>query len=123
MIQLKTRFPAVAVSLMLTVLVASFDRKPFEFDGGTITNPNITILGAGIPVVLNATKASGCEGPITYQWQQSAGNANFIDIPNATDTSYQSGSIMTDTYFRRKAICAGGEFAYTNNIATVIVQP
>lgn len=122
MIQLKNKLSIIATLLLLTVIVVSFNEKPFVFDGGTIHNPNITITGTGVPVIISATSASGCAGTVTYQWQQSIDNVNFIDISNATDTAYQSGPIMMNTHFRRKAICAGGEYAYTNNVATVTVQ-
>lgn len=117
------RLPVVASCLLAFTIVSFNSTKPFEFDGGTITNPNIILTGTGVPVILNATRATGCNGTITYQWQQSVDITNFVDIPGATDTSYQSGSIMADTYFRRKSICAGEDTVYTNNFATVIVQP
>jgi len=122
MIQLKNKLATIAILLLLTIAVVSFNNKPFVFDGGTITNPNITITGTGLPVVISATSASGCAGTVTYQWQESIDNVNFIDISNATDTSYQSGPIMMNTHFRRKATCAGGDSAYTNNVATVTVE-
>ena len=122
MIQLKNKLSTIAILLLLTVIVVSFINKPFVFDGGTINNPNITITGTAIPVVISATSASGCAGTVTYQWQESIDNVNFIDISNATDTSYQSGPIMMNIHFRRKAICAGGDSAYTNNVATVTVE-
>lgn len=122
MIQLKNKLSAIATLFVLIVIVASFTDKPFTFDGGTITNPNITITGTGLPVVISATSASGCAGTVTYQWQESIDNVNFIDISNATDTAFQSGPIMMNTHFRRKAICSGGDSAYTNNVATVTVE-
>jgi hypothetical protein len=119
---LKNKFPTIAIALWLSVIAVSFKSKPFAFDGGTIHTPYITLTEAGVPVILTATSALGCAGDITYQWQQSIDNANFIDMANATDSSYQSGPIMATTYFRRKATCAGTEVAYTNNVATVTVQ-
>ena len=122
MIQLKNKFLTIAILLLLSVIFASFKSKSFAFDGGTIHAPNITLTGTGIPVIITATSASGCAGAVTYQWQQSINNVSFVDILNATDSSYQSGPIMATTYFRRKATCAGSEVAYTNNVATVTVQ-
>jgi len=122
MIQVKNKFSTIAIVLLLSVIIVSFKSKPLAFDGGTIHAPNITLTATGVPVIITATNASGCAGAITYQWQQSIDNANFIDIANATDSSYQSGPIMATTYFRRKATCAGTEVAYTNNVATVTVQ-
>lgn len=122
MILVKNKLSTIATVLLLSVTVASFKNKSFVFDGGAIHAPNITLTTTGVPVIITATSASGCAGAITYQWQQSINNVSFVDILNATDSSYQSGPIMTTTYFRRKATCAGSEMAYTHNVATVTVQ-
>ena len=121
MIQLKNKLLKIAALGLVAIILASFNNKQL-FEGGTISNPNITITGTAIPVIISATNASGCAGTITYQWQQSFDNANFIDISNATGNSYQSGLIITTTYFRRRAICSGSDTVYTNNVATVKVQ-
>lgn len=121
MIQLKNKLSRTAILGLLTVVAVSFHYKPSAFDGGTITNPNITITSPDLPVIISATSASGCAGAVSYQWQQSLDNVNYTDISNATDTSYQSGPITTTIHFRRKATCAGGESAFTNNVATVTV--
>lgn len=119
---LKNKLSKFAMLFLIGVIVVSFNDKAFVFDGGTINNPNITIIGAAVPVVVTATSASGCAGAVNYQWQQSFDMVNFTDILNATDTLYQSVPVMNTTYFRRKAIC-GGEYVYTNNIATIMVAP
>ena len=63
MIQVKNKLSTIAILFLLTIIVVSFNNKPFILDGGTITNPNITITGTGVPVIITATSASGCAGP------------------------------------------------------------
>jgi hypothetical protein len=121
MILLKKKISKLIVLLLFAVVAVSFHYKPFALDGGTILNPNIVVTGSTVPTFITATAASGCAGTITYQWQQSFDNVNYADILNAADTSYQPKQIITTTHFRRKATCAGGEYAYTNNVAVVIV--
>ena len=120
--RIKNSLSIIAILLLTSTIIISFQGKPVAFDGGTIHTADIILSGSGMPVIITASGASGCAGVVTYQWQQSIDNASFVDIANATDTSYQSGSIMATTYFRRKATCSGSEVVYTNNVATVTVQ-
>ena len=121
MTQVKNKHLKITALGLVAIILASFNNKKL-FDGGTISNPNITITGPAIPVIISATSASGCAGTVAYQWQQSFDRVNFVDISNATDSSYQSGPITIITHFRRKAICSGGGTVYTNNVATVTIQ-
>ena len=119
MIQLKNKLLKIAALGLIAIIVASFNNKQL-FDGGIINNPNMVITANTRPPEITATNASGCAGTITYQWQQSPGGNNFINIPNATAVSYQPGLIITRIQFRRRAICSI-DTAYTNT-ATVMVQ-
>ncbi len=122
MIQIKNNLSKICVLLFMAVIIASFNEKDFVFEGGTINNPNIIIIANAQPPEITATNATGCGGTITYQWQQSSDAINFIDMPNGTGASYQSGLLIKTTHFRRKATCPGGGTAYTSNVATIIVQ-
>ena len=121
MTHLKNKLSKIATLLLVTVIAASFNNKAFVFDGGTINNSTIAIPSNTESPEITATNASGCGGTVTYQWQRSADGINFIDIPTATGAFCRPGKIMSTTYFRRKAICAGGEYAYTSNVATVLM--
>ena len=119
MIQLKNKLLKIAALGLFAVILVSFNNKQV-LNGGIINNPNMVITVNTRPPEITATNASGCGGAITYQWQQSPGGNNFINIPNATTASYQPLLIITRAQFRRRAICAV-DTAYTN-IATIIVQ-
>lgn len=120
MIQIKNELLKIAALGLVAVILASFNNKQL-FDGGTINNPNMVITANTRPPEITATSASGCAGTVIYQWQQSPGGNNFIDILNATAVSYQPVMIITRTQFRRRAICSGVDTAYTNT-ATIMVQ-
>lgn len=102
-------------------MIVSFNDEHPVFDGGFIINPNMVIPANTTPPEIKPTNASGCGGTITYQWQQSYDTKNFIDMLNDTAASCQPAFVLTTTNFRRRAICAGSDTAYTN-VATVIVQ-
>jgi hypothetical protein len=116
------RLIKISILGLMAILIISFSEKQFAFDGGTINNPDIVVIGNSSSPEITATTASGCPGSVTYQWQQSFDGNNFIDVPNATSVSYQPGTIMAKTQFRRRAICGGTDTAYTNNVATVTIQ-
>ena len=120
MIQIKNKRLKFAVLALIAAIIASFNNKQL-FDGGSINYPNIVITPNARPPEITATNASGCAGSISYQWQQSADGSNFINIPNATATSYQPLIIITSTQFRRRAICSGVDTAYTNT-STITIQ-
>src|SRR5437667_6247278 len=120
MIQLKNKLSKIAALLIVGIIIISFNNKPFVFDGGTINNTTIGIPSNTEPPEITATNASGCADTVTYQWQRSPDGINFINIPNATGIFCRPGRIMSTTFFRRKAICPGGGYAYTSNIATIL---
>jgi hypothetical protein len=115
------RVPVFTALTLMAAIIVSFNKGHFVFDGGTIINPNMIIPPNSTPPEIRATNASGCRGSITYQWQQSRDGNNFIDMPNDTSVSCQPMSLATTTNFRRRAVCAGSDTAYTN-VAIVIVQ-
>jgi len=89
---------------------------------GSITAP--AIANGNNPfnpgLISNALDASGGSGSnLEYQWQQSATNNNFLDIPGATMATYDPPGLSQSTYFRRGAKrSACQDYLYT--IAVVI---
>ena len=120
--RLKNNLSSICLLLFIAVLIASFNNKPFVFDGGTINNPNVVIAPHTAPPPITATDASGCTGTVIYQWQQSIDGKHFTGMPNANVASYNPGPLIKTTHFRRRAVCQGGGIAYTSNVATIIVQ-
>jgi|GEM_PF-1473122 len=57
---------------------------------------------SGQPVTINGTAALGGTGSYTYQWQQSADNINWTNIPSANGVNYSF--IGTDTVYLRRTV-------------------
>jgi hypothetical protein len=121
MIQLKNNLSKIVALLLFTIIIVGFNKKHFVLNGGTINNPTISIPANTEVPEITATNASGCADTLTYQWQQSSDGTNFNDLPNATGAFCRPGRVMSTTHFRRKAICSSGEYAYTTNVATILL--
>jgi hypothetical protein len=52
------------------------------------------------------TAPSGGTGSYSYQWQSSANNSAWTDIPYATSATYTPGQLTANTYYRR-AVTSG----------------
>ncbi|HQH24765.1 MAG TPA: PKD domain-containing protein [Bacteroidales bacterium] len=77
--------------------------KVNSFDAGTIGPPQ-TICENTAPSEL-ATVISASADPaatMTYQWQSSSDGTNYSSISGATGENYTSGTLLTDTWFRRQ---------------------
>ncbi|MCS7074160.1 MAG: hypothetical protein NZ108_06815, partial [Bacteroidia bacterium] len=96
-----------------------------EVDPGQIASNQIICHGA-VPVPLtNVTSASGGNGVISYQWQQSSDGINYTDIPGANNQNYAPGSLTQTTWFRR-VVTSGpctGTLANTSLGIQITVQP
>ena len=74
------------------------------------------------PAFLNNSFPDGSNGIYTYEWQDSTASGSWQMAQGLnTDTSYQSGALTEDTYFRRKSVSlVCGEEAYSNEIAIMV---
>ena len=90
--------------------------------GGTIAaDQNICASSADPDELTNELDASDCAGNVpTYQWQSSTDNVNFSDISGATSNTYDPGSLVQTTYFRRNATLDAT--TVSSNTVTVTVQ-
>lgn len=123
MIKLKNKLYKISALLLLMLTVVSFHNKPFDFDGGYISNDKLFIVPGTMLAAIDPSKPSGCRGPITYQWQESPDGYTFTDIPDANGAKYKRRIIDTTTYLRRKAVCSGGDVAYTNVLSIIVGPP
>ncbi|HNY03299.1 MAG TPA: hypothetical protein PKG48_11955, partial [Bacteroidales bacterium] len=64
-----------------------------------------TICTGSIPALLTSTPPNGTSP--TYQWQVSADNVIFTDIPGATDATWQPGTLTATTYYRQMQNATG----------------
>ncbi len=86
-----------------------------NLSGGTI-GVNQSINYGSIPAPFTSISLpSGGNGSYTYQWQTSIDNITWTNINGATATQYSSGTLTSDTYFRRTAINICGN-AYSNTV-------
>lgn len=98
---------------------------------GTISTSNATICPNTIPTqpIVSTSSASGGTGglgSITYQWQRSSDNTNWIDIIGATTNNYSETAQLTDTiYYRRKVGMGPGncDTSYTTSVAINVYAP
>jgi len=83
-----------------------------------IGNDTIICKGNAVLPFLEKTANTGGTGVYKHQWQTSADNNTFTNIPAATNVSYQSPPISIRSYFRRideSGVCA----ASTSNTVEV----
>ncbi|MAT53783.1 MAG: hypothetical protein CMN32_04835 [Saprospirales bacterium] len=76
---------------------------------------------AEITSVVEAT--GGAFGQLEYQWQYSIDNYYWYDIPGAIFETYNPGSILQTTWYRRgarRSPCTG--FSYTNSVVKTVVK-
>jgi gliding motility-associated-like protein len=72
---------------------------------------NQTICSGSVPALITGNTPNGGNGQYIYVWQSSTTLPVWNAIPGETNISYQSGSILSTTYFRRIAqsqgVCPG----------------
>jgi hypothetical protein len=75
---------------------------------GTIQG-NQSICYNAVPQILSfSTPTTGGNGSFTYQWQSSANNQTWTDIPSANSVSYQPTALNDTTWFRVKSTAQCG---------------
>lgn len=88
----------------------------------SIGNNNASAPGAttfcvsGAPGVLYGSPAAGGNGTFTYQWQSSPnGASSWADVSGATASTYDPGTVVTTTYYRRNVSSGSCNGVGTNN--------
>ena len=84
---------------------------------------NQTICNNAMPILLTSTAPTGGNTPYTYQWASSTNGTSFTDIPGATGTTYQPGTLMQTTYFLLQQTSASGCGTVLTNWVTITVNP
>jgi hypothetical protein len=99
---------------------------PFALSGGCIITAPQYILFNNLPAAITATGAGGgsCSS-YNYQWQQSADNVYFTDIPGATGQNLSFTVPLPNspatTYFQRRTVC-DNEVAYTGSAVVNMIE-
>jgi hypothetical protein len=95
-----------------------------SFSPGSISSDQTICSGETPTALSNSTSPTGCSGTVNYKWQQSTTsiNSGFLDISNATSTSYSPVALNTTTYFRRIDSCSDGASVNTNTITVTVIS-
>ncbi|MES2377281.1 MAG: gliding motility-associated C-terminal domain-containing protein [Bacteroidota bacterium] len=104
----------------------------FNIQAATVTNNTInapavsTFCGLGDATVITGSIPAGGSGGYTYQWQKSADNVTFTNIPGvaATGQDYDPTAIGSTTYYRRMVTAGNCAVPGASNVITISVyQP
>ena len=82
-----------------------------------------TICFNSVPQILTGNNATGGDDTYSYQWQSSHDNQTWVDISGAVGLSFQSGSLMTDTFYRRTVSSFLCGTANSNGIKITVGTP
>jgi trimeric autotransporter adhesin len=116
-----TLAPITSLSSTTNSISAIDDRRPFiqitftpgtacagSPNGGTATS-SASITCPNEPFVLSVTGATTASG-LSYQWQRSANNSTWTDIPSATSFTYNATQTSSN-YYRVRITCSDGSAA------------
>jgi gliding motility-associated-like protein len=110
--------PLISNTISIKIVV------PVAITNNVITAPVITTFcTSGNPAVITGNTPSGGIGTFTYQWQSSANNIVFTNIPAATSLDLDPGIITVDTYYRRVAISGNCVAPVNSNVISMKVLP
>lgn len=76
---------------------------------------------SGDPSVITGSTPVSTDA-FTYQWQSSADNITFTDIPGANGKDYDPGIISATTYYRRAVISVSCPAAIASNVIGIQIQ-
>ena len=71
-----------------------------NFIPGSISGA-VTICEGSVPAAFGSVLPSGDGTSYAYQWKSSSDGVNFVNISGATDPTYASTALSTDTWFKR----------------------
>ncbi|MZQ49285.1 MAG: DUF4082 domain-containing protein [Bacteroidales bacterium] len=92
------------------------------FTPGTIGSSQ-TICYNATPSMLNQiTSPGGGDGIYSYQWQLSADNISWADIPGAIEPSYSPGSLTSDRWFRRNVTSKDCGRLSSNSVKITVIS-
>lgn len=97
-----------------------------DLDPGTIGSDQYICEGDDAAALTSQAAASG-EGDITYIWQQSttSGSENFLDIEEASGTTYDPGALTVDTWYRRASFATlydESRTEYSNAVLVTVIN-
>lgn len=92
--------------------------------GGTIDPPTQTIVSGSKPEPFRGTSnPSGGMEPYSFQWQSRTSDTEWEYVEDGQSKDYQAPTLMTTTYYRRKATFANGQVCYSNTVIVYVTLP
>ncbi len=89
---------------------------------GTVTGPVSTVC-TGVTFNLTATGYSPTSAGLTYRWQSSTDNINWVNTTGTTPSAF-STSVTVNTWFRLVDTCTSGNaFAVSNAVLATVNAP
>jgi gliding motility-associated-like protein len=90
--------------------------------GNNITAPPVTsfCITGDAAVIIGSTPTGG-NGIFKYQWQISADNTNFADIPGATQKNFDPSPVSSSTYYRRTVLSGTCTTPSISNVVNITI--
>jgi gliding motility-associated-like protein len=83
---------------------------------GDIGSPQTICVNTAPATLTSSAAAAGGTGALTYTWQVSTDNINFVDISGANSATYSPGTLTQTTYFRRAVETSSDSRKYTGSV-------
>jgi gliding motility-associated-like protein len=106
---------APAYSNVLTITVTP------ALVAGTIGASQTLCAGATPAALTSTAAASGGTGTFTYQWESSADNVTWVEVPGATGETFTPGALAATTYYRRRATSGACDPAYSPAVTLTVL--
>jgi hypothetical protein len=91
-----------------------------QLTAGQITN-NQSVCNGAIPQELSGTSPTGGNGQFGYQWQKSSDNSLFVNVDDATNSSYIPVAATANIYYRRMVSSANCSQTPSNSISISVL--
>ncbi|MBT6744935.1 MAG: lamin tail domain-containing protein, partial [Flavobacteriales bacterium] len=92
--------------------------------GGTVSS-NTSICSGGSASFSSSSNASAGfnGGGFSYQWQVSSNNSSWSNISGANSASYNTSSLTSTRYYRRRATDCKNTSGYSNTVTAFVATP
>ena len=91
-----------------------------DLAAGTIGTGQTICYNTAPTSLTQLTAASGGTGTYSYQWQSSADNNSWSDIPNANQASYSPPVLTSGRWYRRNITSGSCETEHSNSLRIIV---
>lgn len=89
---------------------------------GSIATSQIICVNTAPSTLTSSNNASVSDGTLNYKWQVSTDGVNWNYIDGATSSSYSSGALTQNTFFRREAIALNVSEVCQNDFTSFVTM-